>query len=362
MNSNLKSIRGLIIVVFTIFILNTSCDKEEIKTAGYNFGDSAGVFIVNEGNFMQENSSLSFLNLESMKLYNNVFYNANETRLGDVAYSMNIAGNKGYIVVNNSGRIYVIDIRNGRFEGKITGLDSPRYIYLFNDSKGYVTDLYSTKINIINPSSFELIGSIDVSINSAFNQHSTEQMAVYGNFVFIACWSFDNKILVLDALDDRIADSITVTKQPNSLVMDRNNKLWVLSDGGFPGSAYGEEKAALTKIDAVTRETELVLQFPSLDDSPAELVSNGSGDTLYFILRGIRRMSISDAALPQDAFINKRNGDFYSIAVDPMTAIIYAGDPMDYMQNGLLYRFAPDGELIDSMRVGINPGAFCFKN
>jgi len=104
------------------------------------------------------------------------------------------------------------------------------------------------------------------------------------------------------------------------------------------------------------------MQFPSLEDSPIDLELNGSGDTLYFILRGIRRMSINDTELPSDPLIGMRNNDFYSIAIDQETSVIYAGDPLDYQQNGLLYRFTPDGELIDSFRVGINPGAFCFKN
>jgi DNA-binding beta-propeller fold protein YncE len=297
-----------------------------------------------------------------MKLYNNVFYKANYTKLGDVACSMTIYNDKGYITINNSGKIYVINTRNGRFEGKITGLTSPRYVQILNDTKGYVSDLYLTEITIINPSEYQITKTIDVSSGSDFNQHSTEQMVLFGNWLFIGCWSYDNKILILDVTTDSIVDSIEVAKQPNSLVLDKNNKLWVLSDGGYPGSSYGQEFAALTKIDAETRKKELVMQFRSLDDSPVELVSNGSGDTLYYILQGIRRMSIADTELPENAFIEMRHNDYYSIAVDPMTSVIYAGDPLDYIQNGLLYRFTSDGELIDSMRVGINPGAFCFKN
>jgi YVTN family beta-propeller protein len=348
-------------IAFLLLIIFTACDENPLIMTGYNFSDSSGVYIVNEGNYMQDNATLSFLNLESMKVYNNVFFNANETRLGDVAYSMVINGNKGYIVINNSGRIYSINIRNAKFNGKLTGFISPRHIYLLNDKKGYVTDLYSMKISIINPSTYKVTGEIDVCNKNPFNQHSTEQMAGYGNYVFIGCWSYDNKILVLDTTTDRIVDSMTVTKQPNSLVIDKKNKLWVLSDGGFPGSAYGQETAALSRIDANTRNIELVMQFPSLDDSPIDLVLNGSGDTLYFLLRGIRRMSITDEELPADAFIKIRKSDFYCIAVDPNTSVIYAGDPLDYQQNGLVYRFSPNGELIDSLGVGINPGAFCFK-
>ncbi len=72
-------------------------------------------------------------------------------------------------------------------------------------------------------------------------------------------------------------------------------------------------------------------------------------------------MSIKDTGLPADVFIKPRNYDYYSLAIDPANSVIYAGDALDYQQNGLVYRFYPYGELIDSFQVGINPGAFCFK-
>ena len=353
-------ITGIKMTLVSIIIFS-SCDESPVIVNQYNFSDSAGVFIVNEGIYMQDNASLSFLNLDASRMYNDIFYIANETNLGDVACSMVILGNIGYITINNSGKIYSIDTRNVSFKGKITGLASPRYIHVVNDNKGYITDLYSMKISIFNPAKNELTGEIDISNNAPFNQHSSEQMAGYGQYVFIACWSFDNQILVVDTLTDLVVDSITVTKQPNSLVLDKNNKLWVLSDGGFTGSAYGQEIAALTRIDPETREIEQVFQFPSIDDSPVDLGLNGSADTLFFILRGINRMSITDEGLPADVFIKSRNYDYYSLGIDPVTSVIYAGDALDYQQNGLVYRFYPDGELIDSFSVGICPGAFCFK-
>jgi hypothetical protein len=351
---------GFTMILFSIFVF-ISCDESPVILKGYNFSDSTGVFIVNEGIYLQDNASLSFFNKQGSKMYNDIFFIANETSLGDVACSMIINGTRGYIAVNNSGKIYAIDTRDIRFIGKITGLSSPRYVHIVNDTKGYITDLYSKKISIFNPSDNTITGEIDVNNHSSFNQHATEQMVSYGRYVFIACWSFDNQVLVLDTLMDQVADSITVPKQPNSLVIDKNNKLWVLSDGGFTGSSYGQENAALTRINPETREIEQILQFPSLDDSPVDLTMNGSGDTLFFILRGIHRLSIADPGLPTEAFIKPRNYDYYSLAIDPANSVIYAGDALDYQQNGLVYRFYPGGALIDSFRVGINPGFFCFK-
>jgi hypothetical protein len=338
-----------------------ACDKEPTDIPGQDFSVSSGVFIINEGNYTYDNASLSFFEFSSRKMYNGIFFLANGTTVGDVAHSMIIYNGKGYITVNNSGKIVVIDPNTVKMTGKLTRLVSPRYVYIVNSVKGYISDLYAMKIGLFNPQENVLTGEINVQNNNPFNQHSTEQMIGYKELVFIACWSYDNQILVLDTLTDRIIDSITVTKQPNSLGLDCFNKLWVLSDGGFLGSGYGQETAALTRIDAETRSVEMLLSFPSPGDSPVDLVMNGTRDTLYFLNNGIYCMSVYDQQLPDEPYIRIRNEDFYSLAVDPGNSAIYAGDAIDYQQNGLVYRFRPDGELIDSFLVGINPGSFCFK-
>lgn len=350
----------LLLFAFVISLI-ISCEDDPVETTGLDFSGSDGVFVINEGNFSYDNASLSFIEFSSSKIHNEIFFTANGSNLGDVAQSMIIYDNKGYIAVNNSGKIVVIDPNTAVMKEKLTGLVSPRYIHIVNDRKGYITDLYSMNITLFDPKENEITGVINVQNGSPFNQHSTEQMIEYKESVFIACWSYDNQILVLDTVTDKIIDSIIVAKQPNSLVLDRYNKLWILSDGGFAGSGYGQETAALTRIDAETRSVELVLSFPSLNDSPVDLAINGTADTLYFICKGIYCMPVTNNELPVQPFLQVRNEDYYSLAVDPRTSIIYVGDAIDYQQNGLVYRFYPNGELIDSFLVGINPGAFCFK-
>lgn len=345
--------------------LLTSCSESPVDTVYFDFSENKGVYIVNEGNFMYGNSSLSFYNPTEKRVYNQVFMSRNGAPLGDVAQSMYLWNGKGYVVVNNSGKIYVIDSKTAEFKGSISGLSSPRYIHIFNTQKAYVTDLYARKISIFNPETFEITGGIAVNNSkSQFYQHSTEQMISYKNQLFVNCWSYDNKILIIDTDTDQLKDSIEVFKQPNSMVLDKNNKLWVMTDGGFDGSAYGYEQPGLLKIDAETKEIERTFRFP-LGDHPIKLCINPEGDSIYYINKHVWRMSVNDKRIPDQPFITSENttiyGGFYSLAIDPATNEIYVGDAIDHKQNGYVRRYNRSGKMLDEFKVGISPGNFTFK-
>jgi YVTN family beta-propeller protein len=314
-----------------------------------------GVFIVNEGNFMYGNSSLSFYDPKKEEVQNDLFFKINALPLGDVAQSMKIHLGLGYIVVNNSGKVYIINVNSGKYVGKITGLTSPRYIHFVNNKKAYITDLYASAITIINPETETIIGTIPTEGHA-----STEEIVQFGNTVFISCWSYDNTILVIDSQTDQIINQIKTGKQPSGMAIDKFNKLWVLCDGGMGKSDQDNRTAVLQKFNAQSRIIEKEFFFPS-QEKPTKLCIDQAKENLFFINKGIWKMSVNSEALPALPLIPSEKNLYYGLGVDPETSEIYFSDAIDYLQKGIIYRCTSIGARIDSFKTGIIPGSFCFK-
>lgn len=329
-----------------------------------------GVFIVNEGNFNYGGASLSYYQHDSKHLENEVFQRANAMRLGDVAQSMVVRDGVGWVVVNNSHIIFAIDTETFREVGRITDLPSPRYIAFVSDEKAYVSQIDSDRIIIINPKTFSITGEILCPMTTPYRTGSTEQMVIVGDHLYVACWSYQKRILKIDTRTDEVVDFVDVGLQPKSIVKDRNDKLWVVSDGGYEGNVLGYESAKLYRLNPENLAVEQIFELGlntlgSATRSASRLKINEQGDTLYWIDGGVWRMSIDATELPAEPFIKPLSGTqrclYYALGVAPDTEDIYVGDAIDYQQRSVIYRFSREGELLDSFTAGVIAGDFCWK-
>ncbi len=345
-----KSIASLFIFSFMLLYF-TGCEGNLQKPPVKN---GQGIFILNQGNFSWSNASLSLYFPDSFLVQNNIFYLMNDAPLGDVAQSMTLIGEDAFIVLNASHKIYVMDVESLEFKGKITNLNSPRYIQALNDTVAYVSDLYSNAISIFNPTNYSLVGEIQLG-------HSSEQMILVDSFLFVLSWSFDSLLFKINTANNEVIDSLEVGFQPNSMVLDKYNRLWILADGGYPGVPGGQQFASLSCIDPFKMELVFRLRFSELIHSPTQLQINGSLDRLYFLNHDIFSMSIEQFDLPVEPFIEAGNRNFYSLGVNPENEEIYLGDVLGYVQPGVAYRYDKHAQLIDSFFVGIIPGAFYFE-
>ena len=347
-------------VIFCVLI--TACENQPLDLGDEGFNFDRGVYIVNEGIFQSANSSISFYDPLTDSVYNNVFYRANQSPVGDVANSITLWQDDAYIVINNSGKIYRAGRTDMVYKGKVTGLTSPRYLAVVRSMQGgekaYVSDLYSGMIMVVDPLEVTVLDSIKIS--RAGGRFSSEQMIVHDGKLYVACWSYGEQVLVIDTGTDMIVDSIQLGKQPNSMVLDKDGYLWVLSDGGYPFSPFGHEKASLSRVNLETNHAESMMVWDDIGASPIDLCVNSTGDSLYFISEGVYKVSL-DMEGSGEPLIREDGRAFYSLGVDPIDGHIYVGDAVDYQQDGWVFRYSSSGVLVDSFQAGVNPGHFCFS-
>jgi DNA-binding beta-propeller fold protein YncE len=349
---NLKA-HTLILFLFLFLFINISCEKNNSPSVLTPVAENVqgdGVFILNEGNFMKGNGSLSFYSYEKGQIFNDLFYQANNRFLGDVPYSMIIRGDNGYIVVNNSGNIEVINKNTIEVIKTISGFISPRNILPVNNVKAYVSSLYSNSLSVIDLLTNSISGSINL-------RRTSEAMVLSGNEAFVSYWSAGKEIMVINTANDLVIDSIQVAPEPESMVLDKNNKLWILCSGGYTGQALAE----LISVNTTTHAIEKRLVFASKTSYPSGLQINGTKDTLYYVDNGIWKMSIESSVLPAVPFRVAGNRSIYKIGVDQRNKRLFFTNVMDYQQKGYVLQLNSGGKLIDSCRSDIIPGSFCFK-
>jgi hypothetical protein len=337
-----------------IIILFYSCSKDELGPQCVNCEENAitstnntDVVIVNEGNFGSGSGSITVYNDSTQSVTQNVFFQSNGFQIGNVAQSITQFNDKAYIVINNSNKIEVADIDNFNSLATITGFNSPRYFLPINNNKAYVTDLYSNSIQIVDLNTNSITGNISVN-------GWTEQLLLHNDTVYI-CDMTNNNLLLFNAQTDAFIDSIKVGTQPNSLVLDANNKIWILCSGGI-----NEAIPALIKFNPSNRTTENTFLFSTINESPSNLKINKAKNTLYFINSSVYKMDISSTNLPNTALINSSSNIFYGLGINPKNSNIYVSDAIDYVQNGTVFRYDSLGILLHQFPTGIIPGNFMF--
>ena len=324
------------------------------------------MLIINEGTFTYANSSLTYYNIDQDSVVNYVFSNANDGAvIGDTGESLTLLDGKLYIVVNNSNYIYKVDINTFKCDMsqtyQIAGFSSPRYMLPVSSTKAYVSNINGIDLNIINPQTLTHVGTIPMG-------KSTECMLRVEDELYVTNWSrfyvngmVNNTVQVVDLNNDIKVADIEVGFEPNCIVKDKNDKVWVMCEGDVNDLSV---PSTLWKIDPSTKDATLVKTF---DKKALSLAIDPTGTFLYFVYGGdwtnggdVRRINV-DSPSEMDSFvISGADKLFYKIAVDPWDGDIYLTDAKNYTVDGAVYRYSSDGTLITSFDAGICPGNMLF--
>lgn len=331
----------LLIIALLAAVCLSSCKKEVVKS---NLpGSDTQVLIANEGNFGWGNGTLSVYEPNSSSVSNDVFYHLNGIQLGNVFQSINRINGDFYFVLNNSAEIWVTD-SNYILIAKISGFSSPRNIYQISGSKAYVTDLYANKIWVVDLKSKQITGSIKVS------GWMESGLVVKNNFI-VGCMENEN-LYKINTANDLITDSFKVNYAIESMEINKEGQLWVLSQGNSKDINPG--------LYLLSVEFDTIYKSIPLSNLPAHLKYDPSLDRLYFLNKEIYHLNVKTASSPS-VFVQLNSSTPYSIGLDRNTGDIYVSDVHDYVSASTIYRYNKEGDLTDQFKAGIISGAFYFR-
>ncbi len=361
----MKSIKKNSILILGLFLLGSlvlsSCNKEEDEppvppdTSGY----SNGVFIINEGPFQTGTGTITYLSRDGSGIEDHIFQKANNLiPLGNIVQSMTLVEDKVYIAVNNANKIEIVSLKTFQSVQTLENITSPRYIAFEGTDKAYIS-CWDNTVKIINTDGYEVLGQIDVGTGPEKMLHDDQKLWVLNQGGF----GVDSTITIIDTQTDQVINTMQVYAKPTGIQKGLNGFIWVMCSGkgwnGFP--APDDTEGHLICIDPDSYTFIVDIAFPSSSEHPEKLAVDNLRELLFYnYTDGIYKFNMNNNSLETEAFI-KRPSMFYGLGFDKVGDVIYASDPLDYVQNGMVYRYNPEnGSVIDSLEAGIIPGEFLF--
>ncbi len=357
-NFALKSIHQKLtrLLIFLPIIALISCQDDNPNPVSQW---SNSVFIVNEGPFQAGSGTIMAYDRITGEVSPDLFETANGRPLGNIVQSLTVHEGLAFIAVNNSNKVEVVDLEDFKSVATIEGLILPRYI-LGIDKNTVAVSCWDNTLRLINLNNFSVTDSLITGTGP-------DEMVNAGDDIFIVNsggYGVDSTISILSSNGGVHYGLVEVGHRPSGIVTDNQGRIWVLCSGkgwnGFPQP--GDTPGRLVCLDPDTRSILKTFNFTDSGKHPEQLVINREGDVLYFLHPdGIYKFPVDAASLPSSPFI-AHSSTFYGIGYDPSSEILFASDPLDYAQNGRVFRFdAATGEPLDSFLAGLIPNGFWFN-
>lgn len=334
----------------------TSCKKDTPAAPEKPQTAVSGVYILNEGDWTGDNASLSYFDLETNEMKNDVFYEVNsETVLGELANDMGIYGSKLFITVTGSNKVEILNATNGKIL-KTVNIEEPRYIAFYG--KYAFISSYTNQVFVVDTASMSIHTKIEVG-------RTPEQLAVSGAQVFVANagWKdaiaggeYDNRVSVIDAENLVKVKDIEVADNIDRVYADNNGHVYVNSStiyGVWPEELYP------SRLYVIDTETNAVEQLPfgaGLMAIAGEKAYLASGNYQEGKTQLLEMNTATLLVKPLDILsgVDNLNG----LATDPDSGDLWVST---YTNPGKVYRYKTTTKEMDTYTVGIFPKTFSFK-
>lgn len=341
------------LALFAFCFLLFSCDKDD-DASGRSLKYEDGVFICNEGPFLQGSGTVSFRSRNTGEVSGQVFSQENmNDQLGNIVQSMAQGEDAYLIAVNNASKLVAVTKDSFKFIQTISDIPLPRHIEFAKDDF-YVSywgeDGVSGGVLIIDGQTYQI--KQDLSIGGG-----PERFFAKGNDLYVTVaagfGTVDNRIVKIDLNTNTISATLNVADNPLGIV-GNDKDIWVLCAG--INDFYNPDNntpAKLQKLvnDAVVDEVPFTYGYTSANLILAE------NDLFFTDFSGLRKIDVGAPQLESSLIYS---GSFYAMGYDDKTQNIYLGDAKDFSSTGEVYVLDNSFTAIDSFNAGIIPTHFTF--
>ena len=323
---------------------------------------SEGVFVVNEGMFGNTSGTITHFDRENETTTQRIFWENNQRDLGDVVQSLVFEGDRGYIVVNNSNKIEVVEAATFAEKAQITGLRLPRYCLPISNTEAYVTEWGAdgltgslARIDLVNNTLLERIAV----------EQGPERLLLKNGLLYITHvggFGTNNKVTVFDVQQRQVVRVLTVADKPSGMVEDQQGWLWVACAGEVNYLTYpnidtaNSTESKLIAIDPITNTIAQEINFGKGNPIGNLVVKSNPSDQLFYTRAGqVWRYNVV-TGLEEALFA----GSYYGLGYDPATQYLYAATSSG-INPATIQRFRLDGTLVDAYTGGVFANGFVFR-
>ncbi|MDR1974588.1 MAG: YncE family protein [Bacteroidales bacterium] len=363
-----------LLIVSVLFLISCQKTKNE-EPKGIKIGDPEttsikGFYLLNEGSFGGNNASLDYYNYQNGYYQKDIYLTSNPNvvmDLGDVGTDLKIYGSKLYAAINSSNKIEVMKKENAQRIAQVN-IANVRYItfdggYMYATSYAGPIDLDTNQaqrgyVAKIDTSTFQIIDTVVVG-------YQPEEMAVLNGKLYVAnsggylVHKYERTVSVIDLSSFQVTGEIDVAVNLHRIRADKRGNLWVSSRGDYfsiPSRLYRIYNNVLAQMIDVP-VSDLCVVGDSIYITGVQWSNETGSNTISYALVSANEGSVLDNSLIKDGTNIIAP---YGIAVNPVTKDFYITDAKDYSLQGEIYCFGANGYKKWQLTVGKLPATFAF--
>lgn len=328
--------------IAALAITDNVATVEEPQTKG-------GFYILNSGNWNENNASLSYYDYATGTLSADVYKKANGKGLGDGAEQLLVYGSKMYVTVPGSNRLAVLDMEAKEIKSITPAGGEPMNprCMAADGGKVYVSYYYGHSVAVLDTASLEIEKEVKTG-------RYPEQLAIANGRIYVANSGgldypdYGKTVSVINRETFAVEKEIDVIINPTQLIADSQGDIYVISMGD-----YGDVKNTLQRIDGQSDEVTQLSNATSMalvNDELYTLYGQWGDSRLTFKkYNALTEEVISDNFIQDASAISPGNSPV--LAVDPASGQLLILEA-PYGSTSSLYLFTPggtpEGEAIDT--------------